>query len=173
MIIITSDNGYIGSSFNRNKSLPEPTLTVEKFQLKSIYSRLEHVSGNYFYHDDVIKWKHFRVTGPLCGEFTSDRWIPLTKASDTGLDVFFDLCLNKRFSKQSNAGDLRRRRAHYDVTVMMNSCLSDVDGNELDLQKLMFATNGRMAITWKHIFSYKTIISLVTYKALYFCTWHN
>ena len=24
----------------------------------------------------------FCVTGPLCGEFTGDRWIPLTKASD-------------------------------------------------------------------------------------------
>ena len=32
-------------------------------------------------HDDVIKWKHFRVTGPLCGEFTGQRWIPLTKAT--------------------------------------------------------------------------------------------
>ena len=24
----------------------------------------------------------FRVTGPLCGEFTGHWWIPLTKASD-------------------------------------------------------------------------------------------
>ena len=24
----------------------------------------------------------FRVSGPLCGEFTGHRWIPLTKASD-------------------------------------------------------------------------------------------
>ena len=30
----------------------------------------------------------FRVTGPLCGEFTGDRWIPLTKASDTELWYF-------------------------------------------------------------------------------------
>ena len=27
----------------------------------------------YGYHDDVIKWKHFRVTGPLCGEFAGHR----------------------------------------------------------------------------------------------------
>ena len=33
-------------------------------------------------HDDVIKWRNFRVIGPLCGEFTGHRWIPLTKASD-------------------------------------------------------------------------------------------
>ena len=33
--------------------------------------------------DDVIKWKHFpRFTGPLWGEFTGYRLIPVTKASD-------------------------------------------------------------------------------------------
>ena len=50
----------------------------------------------------------FRVTGPLCGnspftgEFTSQS--PVTRS----FDAFFDL-----------AGDLRRHRAHYDVTVML------------------------------------------------------
>ena len=43
----------------------------------------------------------FRVTGHLCGEFTGPRWIPRTKASDAELGVFFDLRLNKIFSKQS------------------------------------------------------------------------
>ena len=43
----------------------------------------------------------FHVTGPLCGEFTGHRWIPLTKASDAELWCFYDLCLNKRLSKQS------------------------------------------------------------------------
>ena len=38
----------------------------------------------------------FRVTGPLCGEFTGDRW-PMTRS----FDVFFDLRLNKPLSKQS------------------------------------------------------------------------
>ena len=51
----------------------------------------------------------FRVTGPLCGEFTAYRRIPSVTRS---FDVFFDLHLNKR-----DAGDLRRHRAHYDVTV--------------------------------------------------------
>ena len=37
----------------------------------------------------------FRVTGHLCREFTSLRWIPHTNASDMELDVFFDLRLNK------------------------------------------------------------------------------
>ena len=42
----------------------------------------------------------FCVTGPLCGEFTGHRWIPLTKASDAELDVSFHLCLNKWVTKQ-------------------------------------------------------------------------
>ena len=61
----------------------------------------------------------FRVTGPLCGEFTGDRWIPLTKASDADAELwfFFDLRLN-RLVNNLEAGDLRRHRAHYDVIVM-------------------------------------------------------
>ena len=42
----------------------------------------------YWWQDDVIKWKHFFVTGPLCGEFTGQRWIPRTKASDAELWCF-------------------------------------------------------------------------------------
>ena len=41
----------------------------------------------------------FRVTGLLCGEFTSHRWIPLTKASDA--ELWCICALNKRLSKQS------------------------------------------------------------------------
>ena len=32
--------------------------------------------------------KFYRVTGPLCGEFTGHRWIPHTKASDVELWCF-------------------------------------------------------------------------------------
>ena len=43
----------------------------------------------------------FCVTGHLCGEFIGPRWIPSTKASDAKLWWgFFDLCPNKRLSKQ-------------------------------------------------------------------------
>ena len=51
--------------------------------------------GLYMYHC-VIKWKYFRITGPLWGESTCYRWIPLTKISDAERwSVFFDLCLKK------------------------------------------------------------------------------
>ena len=41
----------------------------------------------------------FRVTGPLCGEFTGQ--FPSQRPVTRSFHVFFDLCLNKRLSKQS------------------------------------------------------------------------
>ena len=43
----------------------------------------------------------FRVTGPLCGEFTGPGKFPAQKPVTRSFDVFFDLRLNKRLSKQS------------------------------------------------------------------------
>ena len=43
----------------------------------------------------------FRVTGPLCGEFTGHRWIPLTKTSDAKLWCFLWSAPEQRLSKQS------------------------------------------------------------------------
>ena len=71
------------------------------------------------HHDDVIKWNIFRVTGPLCGEFTGHRWIPLTKASDVELWCFlWSAPWINGWVNNPEAGDLRRRRTHYDVIVM-------------------------------------------------------
>ena len=61
----------------------------------------------------------FRVTGPLCWEFTGHRWIPLTKASDAELWWFSVICgWIKVWVNIREAGDLRCHRAHYDVPVM-------------------------------------------------------
>ena len=71
-------------------------------------------------------WRHqiksnqiFRVTGPLCGEFTGHQWIPTQRPVTRSFDVSFDLHLNKQLSKHSrHTGVLRRNRAHYKFTVM-------------------------------------------------------
>ena len=49
---------------------------------------------------------------PVPGEFPTQR--PVTRS----FDVFFDLRLNNGWENNGEAGDLRRYRAHYDVTVM-------------------------------------------------------
>ena len=67
------------------------------------------------FHDDVMEWKHFPVTDPLCGTFTCHWWIPAQRPVTRSFEVLFDLRLNKRLSKQSGC---RRHRAHYDVIIM-------------------------------------------------------
>ena len=42
----------------------------------------------------------FRVTGPLCGEFTGPGEFPTQRPVTRSFDVFFHLCLNKRLNKQ-------------------------------------------------------------------------
>ena len=44
----------------------------------------------------------FRATGHLCGEFTGPGDFPAQRPLTQSFDVFFDLCPNKRLSKQSS-----------------------------------------------------------------------
>ena len=73
-------------------------------------TRKRHVDTNYKYsfifvlnQNIVIMTSSneniFRVTGPLCGEFTGE--FPRKKDSDAELWFYFDLRLNKRLNKQS------------------------------------------------------------------------
>ena len=70
-------------------------------------------------HDDVIKWKHFPRYWPFVGgihrspvNFPTQR--PVTRSFDVSLiRVWINGWVNN-----GEAGDLRRHRAHYDVTVM-------------------------------------------------------
>ena len=55
----------------------------------------------------------FLEDATVTGEFPPQR--PATRS----FDVLFDLCLNKRLSKQWDADDLRRHDAHYNVIVMV------------------------------------------------------
>ena len=88
-----------------------------------------------FLHDDVIKW----IT--VTGEFPSQR--PVTRS----FDVFYDSRLNKRLSKQ-----LRRYRAHYDVTVMSNPCLLNWGRNMLfGTEFTLFILMSKVAL-WQKFF---------------------
>ena len=104
------------------------------------------------HRDDVIKWKHFRVTSPLCGEFTGNRWIPLTKASDAELWCFFDL-------RQIYAGDLRCHRGHYDITAMVET-LSTL----LVIWLRCFLTDHQPAPIWNSSYNDRKYSSLKLWK---------
>ena len=57
---------------------------------------------------------HCAGNSSVSGEFLPQR--PVTRS----FDVSFDLCLNKRFSKQSRRWDLRPNHTHFDDTVMQS-----------------------------------------------------
>ena len=69
-------------------------------------------------HDDVIKWNHFRVTDAMCWEFSSPVNFP-HKGRWRGTLMFPVIrAWTKGWINNQDAGDLRRHRAHYAVTVM-------------------------------------------------------
>ena len=65
-------------------------ISIWIFHAIKLYINKDAVSTGTFEHFNVplqnmmllSNGNIFRVTGPLCGEFTDYRWIPLTKASD-------------------------------------------------------------------------------------------
>ena len=61
-----------------------------------------HIQRRSYVSFMMTSWNenNFRVTGPLCGEFTGHRWIPSQRPVTQSLDFFFRLRLNHQFSKQ-------------------------------------------------------------------------
>ena len=60
----------------------------------------------------------FRVTGPLCGEFTGLGEFPAQKPVTRSFIVSFICAWINDWVNNREAGDLRRHRGHYDVNVM-------------------------------------------------------
>ena len=72
-------NQYIIIRHRNYRYLIGPWETLIKFDISDFQVDVLMTSSN---------GNIFRVTGPLCGEFTGHRWIPRTKASDTELWCF-------------------------------------------------------------------------------------
>ena len=70
-------------------------------------------------HDDVIKWKHFPGYWPFVRGIHRPLVNSRTKANDAELWCFrWSAPEINGWVNNREAGDLRRHRAHYDVTVM-------------------------------------------------------
>ena len=72
------------------------------------------------HHDDVIKWKHFSRNWSFVRGIHLSPLNSLHKGQWRGALVFSLICVSiNDWVNNGDAGDLRRYRIHYDVTVMM------------------------------------------------------
>ena len=75
---------------------------------------------NWTRHDDVIKWKHFPRYWPFVRGIHRSPVNSPRKGQWRGALMFNLICTQiKGWVNNREAGDLRRNRAHYDVTVMV------------------------------------------------------
>ena len=106
------------------------------WRLKSSASMMTSSNGNIF-----------RVTDPLCREFTGHRWIPLTKASDAELWCFlWSAPLINGWVNNREAGGLRRHRSHYDVIV--------IQGTGIVLPKYSWFSTKRINVNRAYVYLY-------------------
>ena len=72
------------------------------------------------YHEDVIKWKHFPRYWPFVRGIHRSPVNSPHKGQWRGALMFSLICARiNGWVNNGEAGDLRRNRAHYDVTLMM------------------------------------------------------
>ena len=75
------------------------------------------------FHDDVIKWKHFPRNWPFVRGIHRSPVNSPHKGQWRGALMHSLICVwINDWVNNSEAGDLRRYRIHYDVTVMLNRC---------------------------------------------------
>ena len=76
--------------------------------------------GVWWYHEDVIKWKHFPHYWPFVRGIHRSPVNSPHKGQWRGALMFSLICAwTNGWVHNRDAGDLRRRRAHYDVIVMI------------------------------------------------------
>ena len=99
------------------------TVFIAKNLCDTIQDYNPYFEFSQFFTAYISWWRHQMETSsallaicagnsPVPGEFTTQR--PVTRS----FDVFFNQCLFNGWVNNGEAGDLRRYRAHYDVTVM-------------------------------------------------------
>ena len=76
-------------------------------------------------HDDVIQWKHFPRNWSFLWEIHGSPVNSLHKGQWRGALMFSLICAwINGWVNYREAGDLRRHRSHYNVTVMTFSCMT-------------------------------------------------
>ena len=100
------------------KPLRSSSIRQEPLRFSRVKSPVTHNED----HDDVIKWKHFPRYWPFVRGI---HWSPVNsphKGQWRGALMFSLICVwINDWVNDREAGDLRRNRRHYDVTVMYDA----------------------------------------------------
>ena len=108
--------------------------------------------GNVAMHDDVIKWKHFPRNWPFVRRIHRSPVNSPHKGQWRGALMFSLICVwINGWVNNREAGDLRRYRANYDVTVI------NPNGFQMYIFKLILQNNNlgtccEIALRWKVTF---------------------
>ena len=92
---------------------------------------------------------------------------PLQRPVTWCFDVFFDLRLNKRWVNSRDAGDLRRHRAHYDVTIKWGR-IAHTYVSQLGHH---CSGNGLAIVRRKAIAGFNVGLSFITFKKMHVKMW--
>ena len=102
-IVVTISSKFLALSYFFDMA-PRLFQKVESLTFQKIYGGICHLKWyrwtNFMDLAHGLNGNIFRVTGPLCGEFTGTGEIPAQRPVTRSFDVFFGLRLNKRLSKQ-------------------------------------------------------------------------
>ena len=101
----------------------------------------------------------FRVTGPLWGESTGHRWIPLKQASDADLWCFLSSEPEQMVEQTTDTGNMRRHRAplmtspqwslYLSVLYPFSTLISQFNKLQYSMQVIHFLHS--FALTWNRI----------------------
>ena len=111
-------NSYYRYLYDWNPIIGKMTFTLKRHPV--LYIRLVKQRQVFLFHDDVIKWKHFpRYWQFVWGIHRSPVNSPHKGQWRRALIFFLLICTRiNGWVNNGEAGDLRRYRAHYDVTVL-------------------------------------------------------
>ena len=112
---------------NQNNGQVNVTYTVYSTRLWSV--NVSPQTDNTF-HDDVMKWKHFPRYWPFVQGIPRSPVNSPHKGQWRGALMLSLICVGiNDWVNNRDAGDLRRDRAHYDVTLMPHYLLNHCSGN--------------------------------------------
>ena len=118
-------------------------------------------------HDDVIKWKQFPRYWPFVRGIHRSPVNSPQKAQWRRALMFLLICAWRNgWVNNREAGDLRRHRTHYDVTVMMWPSTTAVQLTDQKIQKHFLSLPHKQALPWACMI--ECVLDKMKYTYLYF-----